>query len=425
MQLFDSEYSRHSLQRWVALITGTAALAVAAVNITGIVLLYRAFPAAPNVDALLPIAVAVLLFLSGVANSDIARALQVVAFALAGLVLTVVATAEPMTSAVFIIFSLVLCYEYRTESLAPVWLTLIGLAYAVALAYSVTRAAEAAAEHISVSIPVVILGVANRVIFTGSVVFLFSLASYRQHQIRKKHESQLEALVAERTADLQEAIVQRDTMLQEIHHRVGNSLQLLASFVGLQQDEAGDAERQILKETELRVHAIADVHATLYSQHRLSHLSLKDYAADLISDMRVAYRSDVDIVPSVTTSLEAHLDFVISFGIILNELITNAAKHGDGGKERTRIEVNLDDVDNDLILLVRDSGPGFSEGIRAGIGTEVVDQLVKQNHGRIVRRNDDGAVVTATFPCDSVIREAPLLMPRGLTERGAVVRQTS
>ena len=145
MQLFDSEYSRHSLQRWVALVTGTAALIITTINIGGTVLLYHVLPIQTDRNTLLPIGLAVLLFLSGAADSEIARALQVIAFALVGLVLTIVVAAEQsMTSAVFVIFALVLCYEYRTDGLPSVWSSgVIGLAYAVALTYSLARAAEA------------------------------------------------------------------------------------------------------------------------------------------------------------------------------------------------------------------------------------------------------------------------------------------
>ncbi len=221
-------------------------------------------------------------------------------------------------------------------------------------------------------------------------------------------ESMLERLVAERTSELQEALVQRDTMLQEIHHRVGNSLQLLSSFISLQQDEVEDEQRQILKETELRVHAIADVHATLYSQHQLSHLPLAMYAGDLISDMQIAYRSEADITASISADIEAHIDFAISFGVILNELVTNAAKHGGAPAQRSRVEVELDDSGRILRLVVRDHGAGFDAAGGTGVGTEVVEQLVQQNKGEIVRRSDSGAVVVVSFPHEAVVRDRPL-----------------
>jgi two-component sensor histidine kinase len=254
----------------------------------------------------------------------------------------------------------------------------------------------------------VVLSLINTMILATAVIVLFALISYRQYLIRKEHESKLEWLVAERTSELQEALAQRDTMLQEIHHRVGNSLQLLASFVSLQQGEVDDAHRQVLKETELRVHAIADVHATLYSHQRLAYLPLRDYANELISDMKIAYRGDAEIEARVDVEMDAHIDFAISFGIVLNELITNATKHATNGSSRPRMRVDLSEVDTELVLLVRDLGPGFSRSSHKGVGTEVVDQLVSQNQGQITRKTVDGALVTVRFPLSSVLRRDQL-----------------
>jgi two-component sensor histidine kinase len=321
-----------------------------------------------------------------------------------------------MSSAVFVIFSFVLYYEYKTEGLSRFWLIITGVAYAFAIVYSIARSAQTAAEDMSVSASVVGLAFTNIAVFTGSVVFLFALVLYRQHLIRKRYSDELERRVAERTAELQDALRQRNTMLQEIHHRVGNSLQLLASFVSLQQEDVKDRDRQILKETELRVHAIADVHATLYSQHQLSHLPLQGYASDLISDMQIAYRSDADIVANIDTELEGHIDFAISFGIILNELITNAAKHGGVVPEKAHVEVSLADGADSLLLTVRDYGPGFPPAFSPGIGTEVIDQLVHQNQGAISRASRNGVSVRVSFPQSSVVRHEPV---RGSREQTA------
>ncbi|MFW5826020.1 MAG: ATP-binding protein [bacterium] len=93
---------------------------------------------------------------------------------------------------------------------------------------------------------------------------------------------------------------------------------------------------------------------------------------------------------------------------MLNELITNAAKHGAVARELARVEVELSDHDAQLSLVVRDHGQGFPAQSEAGIGTEVVDQLVSQNQGTIRRTSENGAVVQVEFPYSVVMREEPV-----------------
>lgn len=410
MQLLDRTLSRRSLQRWVAIITGTGAMLVGVVNFAGYILAYNL----PVLEALfgvfaLPIMIlAGLFYLSGAYDSNVLRILQIAVFAIAGVFLALFASGEYMSSAVFIIFSFVLFYEYRSRTIARWWFIALGTAYGLAIFYSILRSVESATQNRSLASVVVGLAFTNIAIFTGSVVFLFALVLYRQHLIRKRHAEELEDRVRERTIELQEALEQRDTMLQEIHHRVGNSLQLLASFVSLQQDGTESVQNRILKETELRVHAIADVHATLYNRHQLSHLPLAEYAAELISDMELAYQGDARVESDLRTGQEAHIDFALTFGIVLNELVTNAAKHGTGANGTAEVRVELFDRDDELVLVVSDSGPGFSDGFAPGVGSEVVDQLVSQNQGVMTRASDCGARVEIVFPLATVYRESPV-----------------
>ena len=399
MRMSNNVTSRLFLQRWVAHITFLGAMAIAAVNFVALRQFYdqTVAHALLHPTVLWVVTLALVFILTGLIDRNSVRVLQVLAYAAGGIITALSTPQGDLTSAVFLVFSMLLLNEYVSARTTVIVAGLVTVAYIAFLAIGLGNRTAS-----------VTLTLVNTMILVSVVIALFALISYRQQTIRREYENRLEMLVAARTAELEEAVVQRDTMLQEIHHRVGNSLQLLASFVSLQQEDAGPREQQILKETELRVHAIADVHATLYSQHQLSHLPLADYSQELISDMQIAYRSEADVIAEVCTDKEAHIDFVISFGIILNELITNAAKHGATDDQPARVEVELSDRDSDLSLIVRDHGPGFPDASPKGIGTEVIDQLVSQNHGTIHRTSDGGAVVRIVFPDRAVMRQAPI-----------------
>ncbi len=399
MQLIQRTTSRLVLQRLVAIVSSVGALLVTVVNYYALRQLYQLGPthALLNPSVLWIVVLAAAFATTGIWDSVFARSIQVLCFTVGGIVIALFTETGNLTSVVFIVFAMVLLNEYASQRYAAV------VAIGVAVIYLITKAIAIDTRTASV-----LLSLLNTLILISSVIILFALISYRQYLIRREHESMLEQLVSERTAELREALEQRDTMLQEIHHRVGNSLQLLASFVSLQQDDAEEDQRRILKETELRVHAIADVHATLYSQHQLSHLPLAVYVPDLIHDMQIAYRGEADISVSVATEVEAHIDFAISFGVILNELVTNAAKHAGTAASRAKVVVALDDRSGELRLTVRDHGRGFLEEIAPGIGTEVVEQLVRQHNGTICRKSDDGAIIDVRFPLHAVVREQPV-----------------
>lgn len=396
MQIFDDSFSNYSLQRRVALLSGAACVVILAINSIGLATDGAPVERILTHPSVLFIALLAGAFLStGAKDSRVLRGLQIGAYLFGGVFTAIEAPRGDLTSSLFAIFGMLLYNEYGKPGARTLVSVVGGIVYVVFL----MLVGEGSGD------PLYTLAA---VVFVSAVVALYGLLAYRQTMMRKKYADELEGEVEQRTAELREAVIQRDTMLQEIHHRVGNSLQLLASFVSLQQDGTAEAEQQILRETELRVHAIADVHATLYSQHQLSHLPLSDYASDLISDMQIAYRSEADIVFHSECSVEAHIDFAISFGIIMNELITNAAKHGGGAEQRAQISISLAERDADLLLTVRDSGSGFAADFEAGVGTEVVDQLVRQNDGSIERRSEAGAVVQIAFPVSTVVRDHPV-----------------
>lgn len=396
MQHEETIVSRFSLQRWVAFITASGAFLVAIINFVALLTVYDqpALSAATHPTVFWIVLQGVVFALTGLWDSMPARMFQVLIIALGGVLTAFANPRGDLTSAVFVVFAMVLLNDYARQRLTAIVSAAFAIAYLASFAIGI--------GDLTASITLTVI---NLIILTSAVILLFGYISYRHNVIQKRHETMLESLVDERTKELREAVHQRDTMLQEIHHRVGNSLQLLASFVSLQHDKAAPAQQQTLKETELRVHAIAGVHATLYSQHQLSHLPLSDYAGELISDMQIAYRDEVEIVSELETHEEAHIDFAISFGIILNELVTNAAKHGGDQHGDTRIRVRLLDTPQSVDLIVQDGGRGFPNKYEPGIGMEVVDQLVQQNGGEIARMNADGGRVLVSFSKDAVRRE--------------------
>ncbi len=172
---------------------------------------------------------------------------------------------------------------------------------------------------------------------------------------------------------------ERQVLMREVNHRVGNSLQLVAAFLHLQATLSSEETRAALGEANRRVLAIAQVHRRLYSSDDVSIVALHQYLAGLIEDIRqsadaegtgahLTLRSDpVDIDP----------DRAVTIGVIVTELVINAMKYaypGASGPIRVILEVDGEACR----LAVEDEGVGREAtggARRTGIGRSIINAM--------------------------------------------------
>ena len=195
----------------------------------------------------------------------------------------------------------------------------------------------------------------------------------RDLRARQRHESALRNSLEEKV-----------TLLQEVHHRVKNNLQIVSSLVNMQADRLADeAARDALAECSHRVHAMSLVHQILYGSDTLSSIPLHEYATSLAQHLR----DSVDPRCVLTLRLapvRVSLADAIPCGLILNELLTNAIKHGRGPDGRCVVAVELRAEPEGFELRVLDSGPGFALPVpRGSLGIQLVQALARQLRGTL------------------------------------------
>ena len=228
----------------------------------------------------------------------------------------------------------------------------------------------------------------------------FVLSSIVDITERKRSLEQLR----QRTDDLSVSLRERDVLLQEVQHRVKNNLQVISSLINMQIRKLGStAASEVLTECKTRVEAIGLIHATLYQSRDYTSIPFSDYARKLAANVLRA--SDTSNLIKLATDMEKiplAVDKAIPCGLILNELITNATKHGytDGGGT---IRIDLKHLDGDRILLaVSDDGIGMRQGDSAerhdSIGLQLVRTLSEQLEGEVTIVVDDGTTVRVEFP---------------------------
>jgi two-component sensor histidine kinase len=194
-------------------------------------------------------------------------------------------------------------------------------------------------------------------------------------------------------------------MLQEIHHRVKNNLQVIASLINMQMRSLDDAGSKVaLEECKTRVHAIALIHETIYRARDYARVPFSEYAKTLAR--RVVQATGlaahaVDLRLAVD-ELSLPVDQAIPCGLILNELVTNALKHAFPNGRHGSICVELARLEQDrLRLAVRDDGVGlpgaFDIGNSSSVGLQLVATLAEQLTAALEVSSEAGAAFVLTF----------------------------
>ncbi len=222
------------------------------------------------------------------------------------------------------------------------------------------------------------------------------LVELRAHRRTRQLNSDLSIALKENEALLQQKML----LMHEVNHRVQNSLAVVASFLRLQQRAVPDDARSHLKDAERRLMAVALVHRRLHQDERVEIVDLARYLESLGEELLGSM--DGDWQREVQFSLAPVLigtDRAVSVGLILNELLTNAAKYAYGGKAGP-IAITLDQHRDTFRLVIADLGPGTDgETKGTGFGSRLVAGLVERLGGRIEQTNTaPGLSVTVTAP---------------------------
>jgi PAS domain S-box-containing protein len=204
---------------------------------------------------------------------------------------------------------------------------------------------------------------------------------------------------------LKAALHEKEVLLKEIHHRVKNNLQVVASLLALQADRLKDpVDVALFEDTQHRVNSMALVHESLYSHGDLAHLDFASYIERLATHLVQASAAEGARL-RVRTELEGlalDVDAAIPCGLILNELLTNALKYAFPDGRAGDITIGLQSGAGQVTLLVRDTGVGFPGDLdfrrTESLGLQLVGMLTEQLGGTLTLTRAPGTTFTLTFP---------------------------
>ncbi|GFE81455.1 hypothetical protein GCM10011487_34550 [Steroidobacter agaridevorans] len=212
-------------------------------------------------------------------------------------------------------------------------------------------------------------------------------------------------------AELRRSLAEREMLLREVNHRVKNSLQLVLSMLSLQGGEFREAgAREIFAKAIARVTAIASIHERLYQDTDPLSIDMQTYLSGLCAELARAGIGDerhadlrTDIEP-----LRLPTENGVSLALIVNELVMNALKHGRPDDRPAIINVSLRRLDaGQARLTIADNGPGIAAGgankPAGGLGSRLINMLVRQLNGQLRIEHADGYAAHITFPLQAAV----------------------
>ncbi len=193
-------------------------------------------------------------------------------------------------------------------------------------------------------------------------------------------------LIAEQKHIIENSLVEKDSLLKEIHHRVKNNLQMVSSLLSLQtKNTRSKAAIEALEEGKSRVKAMALIHQKLYQNDDLSVIEMQGYIESLVNSVQSVFKKgghNINITIDAE-GVELDIDRAIPFGLILNELVSNTFKYAfPEGDENGKIYIHLRKNGDQGFFEYTDNGVGLSEDseerANSSMGVRLMKRLVNQ-----------------------------------------------
>ena len=205
---------------------------------------------------------------------------------------------------------------------------------------------------------------------------------------------------------LKESLLEKEILLQEIHHRAKNNLQVISTLLRFQRRQSSDEDIQkILREIQNRLDIMAFIHEKLYGSKQLLSVDLETYlrsiATKLMQSLNLKSNKTKLIID--IDNLKLNIKAAIPCALIINELITNSIKYAFPGNMEGEITVKLYRDNKGIFQLkVADNGVGIPDEIdfdtTRSIGLKIVRLLVNQLHGEINLSRLAGTQFEISFP---------------------------
>ncbi|WP_298488264.1 sensor histidine kinase [uncultured Maribacter sp.] len=230
-------------------------------------------------------------------------------------------------------------------------------------------------------------------VFVAIAFLIFGILIFINSFLLKKRITLSNSSLIYSNNTLSKKLLEKETLLKEIHHRVKNNLQTVSSLLSMQSRNMEDKELQtLLKGTQNRVISMSMIHEMLYMRNDLSKIEYKTYVQELsqyliksIKGIENKVKLTIDI-----PDIKLGIDTAIPLGLLINETITNALKYGIVDDSEGEIHIAIKkELHKEYVLIIGDNGVGFPETVNhkntKSLGLKLIYSLTRQLKGSVIR----------------------------------------
>ena len=204
--------------------------------------------------------------------------------------------------------------------------------------------------------------------------------------------------------EIQDSLHEKEILLQEIHHRVKNNMQIISSLLSIQTRYVDDEESiNVLKESQNRVKSLAMIHEKLYKSKSFNKIYLLDYIESLVWDLFYSYAIEKGRINPIIDidDIKLNIETSVPCGLIITELVSNSLKYAFPNQSGGELKVSLKIKDDHYEMSISDNGVGIPENIdffnTDSLGLQLVNSLTDQIDGEIEHDRSNGTKFTITF----------------------------
>ncbi|HXO74778.1 MAG TPA: sensor histidine kinase, partial [Puia sp.] len=237
----------------------------------------------------------------------------------------------------------------------------------------------------------------------GSIRYYNNKRKNRQLREQKK-EIDAQNEVLHELNDRQTVLLEeKEWLLREIHHRVKNNLQIIASLLSAQSEFLDDQTAlKVMTDSQNRVKAMSIIHQKLYNSQNLSSIDMAEYIGDLVGYLRDGYDGQRRVIFNLEIAkIRLDVSKAVPLGLILNEAITNAFKYAFDAGDDARISIRLMMAENLITLELTDNGRGLAEGFSVSqndsFGMILMKGMAEDLEGNFMIRSEEGTTITVSF----------------------------
>lgn len=239
----------------------------------------------------------------------------------------------------------------------------------------------------------------NAVLTGAAVIFAVLLIVIIVFYFRKRKDA---TRIASQNVVISKSLAERESLLKEIHHRVKNNLQIIASLLYLQSGKFEDEDiKKVLEEGQGRVRSMALIHQKLYENEDLKSIPFGEYLQELVTEIRTSFGMDNIQLNIEASNVFFDVDTAVPLGLIVNEMATNAFKYAFLKKSEGLLSISLTEQNGQYALNVKDNGSGIPEEVdlrkTKSLGLRLVRMLSQQLEGDFKFSVENGTAFELKF----------------------------